>query len=142
MDWGNNITGRVTWRNNLIPEGANVLVAFLLGKGDQFYHTTAEGLNYFLGSLAVVQAQALEATATHEIPSRAIYQNGWDAWVMVGEASGEIRTISSGDRIVGLQVEDVNAYLRYHDAEWIRNALSVGEPPPAGEVTTFEVVEG
>jgi hypothetical protein len=146
VDWGTNIKGKVTWKNIGLQAGSSHWVFFFLTKGGSYYQTVNQGVTYILGSMAETTAPAANATKTSEIPSRAVFAGAWDVLVTVGQVTGTIRALLSGDRIVGLQVDDLNAYWypNVYDSMEFSNVLTVSEPPagPGAEVVGFDFLIG
>jgi hypothetical protein len=149
VQYGANVTGKLTWKNIALEEGTPLVAAFFLGKGGSIYVFTYQGVEYIIGSIVTVSAPSMGATITTDIPSKAaFYIEGedptvWDAQAMIGVTTGEVRTMAFDGRIVGLNRADIDAgHLGYYDAAWSTGILSVAAPAKAAEVSSFEFVAG
>lgn len=128
VDINDHILGRETVRNNLLTPGLQALVLFLWGKEDQLHYTTHEGIDYFIGSCLAFTAQEAGSEVAYVVPTRALWEGTWDALATVGIATGSIRTLRSEGRIVGMGMDDINAYYRAFDQKWFRGVLKVNRP--------------
>lgn len=120
------ITALEGLKNNLLSEGASIVLLFILGRDDQLYQFSYGGLLWYPGSIAVVSLPATGARKTYQIPYRAMFKGDWDILGACGGAAGDIRCVVTEDgRVVGMSIIDVNAYFNPVHQVWFRNILKV-----------------
>ena len=143
-----NILGGTTWVNHLLDEGSGVVLVFFLGEivpgGFRFYYFTYDGVNYYIGSAIGDMTPARDMSKITNIPSHATFENPsglayWDAVAGVGFLTGNVRVVMVDNRVVGLCMDDVHAYLKLYHWNLFDNVLKVTR---SAEVTAFAFARG
>lgn len=122
---GEYIRCKVTWKNIAIPQGDEVGVTFLLGKGEQLYSFVADGIEWLIGASTTDYAPPRDATMDSYILSRAAFEGAWDALALVGYRTGIIQGYPWDGRIIGVHAADFMNYFVTLGFKWFANVLTV-----------------
>lgn len=130
---GDPITGALTWRNNGIAQGTNLILAYAFGVYDTqtgtFYYSSYQhqGKTYVHGSRSRLNAPAIGTTLTESITSFAFQvsqQVALDAVCIVGDGSKSFGVHGENYRILGLLWSDLQE-LPLYDAKLFPNVLTI-----------------
>ena len=135
----NPITGKLTWKNNEIPSGTEILAGYALGHHDpatdefHFLLIEHEGVAYIAGSVVGVSAPSPGTTRDEDVPSYAPpvqEETVCDALAFIAQGSLGVLTadLKSGTRIVGLRLADFQG-LAFAGAGVFANVLTMNPPP-------------
>jgi hypothetical protein len=146
------LTGKVTWRNNKLTQGASVIVGYAFGSYDsatnKFYLAgfKADNVDYVWGSAIVAAAPAQGTSASPDILSYALNvaaQTTFDVLVFV--ATGTLGLYAAdykkGSRTIGLKLTDFAA-ITVIGSKVYTAQLTVSPYALPAEVVGFSVSKG
>jgi hypothetical protein len=126
VNYGDLVTGKITWKNTGLMKGSPVSLLFLLRKNGQYYSFTQLGEQWLVGSIVDAIAGDIGTPMVNGIPSRAMFPGVWDAEASAGVTSGAIRTVlETNGRVIALHAGDLASYLSSYSSEQFSGALTV-----------------